>query len=33
VSDLWQLHALHILDATAKIRRIRERGDIAQDDN
>ncbi|HEX7731496.1 MAG TPA: HepT-like ribonuclease domain-containing protein [Rhodanobacter sp.] len=28
----WQPYALHILDAIAKIRRIRMRGDITQDD-
>jgi uncharacterized protein with HEPN domain len=28
----WQPYAKHILDAVARIRRIQERGDIAQDD-
>ncbi len=28
----WQPYALHILDAIAKIRRIRERGDLTQDE-
>jgi uncharacterized protein with HEPN domain len=32
VSKPWQPYALHILDAIAKVRHIRERGDIAQDD-
>jgi hypothetical protein len=27
----WQPHALHILDAIAKIARIRARGDLTQD--
>jgi hypothetical protein len=30
VSKPWQSYALHILDAIAKVRRIRERGDITQ---
>ncbi len=32
MSKPWQLYALHILDAIAKLRRIQERGDITQDD-
>lgn len=32
MSKPWQPYALHILDAIAKVRRIRERGDITQDD-
>lgn len=28
----WQAHALYIVDAVAKIRRIQARGDIVQDD-
>lgn len=31
-SKPWQPYALHILDAIAKLHRIRERGDITQDD-
>lgn len=32
MSKPWQPYALHILDAIAKVQRIQERGDIAQDD-
>lgn len=32
MSKPWQPYALHILDAVAKVRRIRARGDIARDD-
>lgn len=32
MSKPWQPYALHILDAIAKIHRIRERGDITQDE-
>lgn len=32
MSKSWQPHAHHILDAIAKIQRIRERGDVTRDD-
>ena len=32
MSKPWQPYAKHILDAIARIRRIQERGDIAQDE-
>jgi uncharacterized protein with HEPN domain len=32
VNKPWEPYALHVLDAIAKIRRIKSRGDIAQDD-
>jgi uncharacterized protein with HEPN domain len=32
MSKPWQPHALHILDAIAKIARIRARGDLTQDE-
>ncbi len=32
MSKSWRPYALHILDAIAKIRRIKERGSLAEDD-
>ena len=32
MSKSWQPYALHVLDAIAKIRRIQERGNLAQDE-
>ncbi len=32
MSKPWQPHALHILDAIAKVRRIQARGDLTQDE-
>jgi uncharacterized protein with HEPN domain len=32
MSKTWQAHALHILDAIAKVRRIQQRGSLTDDD-